>query len=64
MNGELAFDIIVRFVQTTVRQERCGCFLKSAEASAVSVRGATVISVFTHVEKHELEIGKVANGTP
>ena len=57
MNGELAFDIIVRFVQTTVRKERCGCFLESADASALRVSRAAVISVFTHIEEHKLQLG-------
>ena len=60
MNGELAFGFIVRFIQRAVGN----CFLEVADASALCVSGAAVISVFTHVKQHELQFGKIASGTP
>ena len=65
MNGQLAFDFVISFIQTAFGQERCRCPFEFIDASTLRVSSAAVIGILTHVEQHKFESSvKGAGGTP
>ena len=64
MYSKLSLSFVIYLVERAFRTKGGGCFLELVDASALGIGSAAVISVFTHVEKHELKIRKVASGTP